>query len=209
MLQVRDYDMFQTAYKQLSAPERSFVDRLMREIEDGLQKHGVNAGELLDTPIPDAIRARDTRNWLDRPLIRAAITEQLVQLELRQKITLDRIVREYHAIATFNLSDIMSFDTVTGEPTFDFDNATPEQMAAIKQIDVESGGSLHQATKTKIKVQTHDKIAALKALTDLLGGNDADNPYRQGKKTGNAPQITDDKTAQQMADEYQRMISDE
>lgn len=200
--------MFQTAYQQISDAERGFVDRLVHDIAEGASRHGGRIADLIDTPLPQELHKRDTRGWLQRPLVLAAITDQLRELQLRQDISLDRIVRELHAIATFSLGDITRYDSV-GDPYFDLDNATPEQWAAIKSVEVEKSDGLSRSTKTKMKIQTHDKLGAAKMLIELLGGTDADNPYRKSAATGKAPVLTDDHSAQHAADEYQRFIGDE
>lgn len=200
MLQVRSSDMFQSAYQQISEPERVFVDRLVEEAA----RHG-RVADLIDSPLPDTLHEIDTRGWLQRPLVLAAITEQLRELQLREDISLDRIMRELHAIATFSLEDIISIDEL-GLPKIDLENATPAQWAAIKSIEVETNDGLTRATKVKIKIHLHDKIGALKMLSDMLGGYDPDNPFRKSDQTRNAPALTDNTSTQQAADEYQRFI---
>ena len=208
MLQVRHTDMFQSAYAQVNDAERSFIDRLVREIATGAERHGARIADLIDAPLPQELHDLDTRGWLQRPLVLAAVTEKLRDLQLRQDISLDRIVRELHAIATFSLEDIMRYDEF-GDPYFDLENATPEQWLAIQSVEVEKSDSLHRSTKTKMKLQTHDKLGAAKMLLELLGGSEADNPYRKADKARNTPALTTDKDAQQLADDYQRYISDD
>lgn len=208
MLQVRSHDMFLSAYQQISEPERGFVDRLVGTIADEAQRYGARIADLIDAPLPDTLHKMDSRGWLSRPLVVAAITEKLRELQLRQDISLERIMRELHAIATFSLEDIMKIDDL-GEPQIDLANATPEQWAAIKSIDFEKNDGLTRASKTKTRITTHDKLGALKMMADMMGAYDPDNPFRKADKTRSAPALTDDKSAQQAADEYQRYIEGE
>ncbi len=203
MLQVRSSDMLQSAYYQISEPERVFVDRLVAEAA----RHG-RVSDLIDAPLPPELHEIDTRGWLQRPLILAAIHEQLQTLQLNEEISLPRIMRELHAIATFTLESIMQFDQF-GQPQIDLENATPAQWAAIKSIEMETTESLTRANKVKIKVQMHDKLGALKMLSDMLGAYEPDNPFRKADKTRNAPSLTDGVSSQQAADEYQRFIEGE
>jgi len=208
MLQVPHTNMFQTSYQQISDAERGFVDRIVRDIAEGAKRHGARVADLIDAPLPRELIERDTRGFLQRPMVLAAVTERLIRLQLQQDINLDRYVRELHAIATFSVEDIMRYDAL-GDPYFDLENATPEQLAAIESIDVEKSDGLSRSSKTKMKFKAHSKIAAIKILIDLHGGADADNPYRKSSSTNKTPTLTDQTTTQQAADEFQRFIGDE
>lgn len=205
MLQARTDDMFQTAYAQLSQPERSFVDRLVADMADAAARHGVSAADLIDTPLPAALRERDTRGWLDRPLVRAAITDKLTALRWQAEISMDRLIRELYSIATFNITDIMSFDSF-GEVTYDLEDATPEQRAAIESVEMDKSDGMTRSTRTKMKVKAHSKLGAIKQLTDLLGGVDAPHSYRASKTSSAVPQLTDDRSTAQAADDYARFM---
>jgi hypothetical protein len=207
MLQVPSTDMLRSAYQQVSEPERYFVDRLTEQLVRHAHLHDIRLDALLDSPLPAALQPLDTRGYLQRPLVLAALTERLHALQLDKDISLDRVVRELHAIATFSLESIMGFDDL-GNPVIDLDNATPEQWAAIKSVEVETNDGLTRATKVKIKIQTHDKLGAIKQLADMLGAYEANNPYRKADKRTSTPILSDTTTAQQAADEYARFIGD-
>ena len=92
-----------------------------------------------------------------------------------------------------------------GDPYFDLDNLTREQMAAIAQIEIEKSDGLTRSSKTKVKIKLHDKIAALKMEMALMGVEDGDNPYRKSERTTRTASLTDANAA----DEYARLIGDE
>lgn len=200
--------MFQTAYQQVTPAERVFVDRLVSEMVEAAKRHGRRVDDLIGAPLPPDLRRHDPRGWLDRPLVVAAVTERLRELQLREDISLDAIVRELHAVAKFNLKDVTKYDSM-GDPYFDLEGATPDQWAAIESIEIEKSDSLTRSSKSKIKIKTHSKLVAAKMLLDLLGGSEAENPYRRAAQSGRTPQLTDQTTAAQAADEYSRMIGDE
>lgn len=208
MLQVRSTDMFRTAYQQVSIAERTFVDQLVREIADSARRHGRSIALILDQPLPDAIHERDTRGWLQRPLIVAAITEQVQALALREEINLENTAREIHALAHSNMDDYFRVDAA-GDPYFDLDGLSREQMAAIQSIEIEKSDGLTRSNKTKVKIRLHDKIAALKMELALMGIDDGDNPYRKADKAGRTPTLASDTTAEQAADNYASMIGDD
>lgn len=199
--------MFETAYRQITDAERSFVDTIVRELVEAARRLGQRIALALNRPLPDALLARDTRGWLQRPLVRAAITEQINALALAEEINLENTARELHAIAHFNIQDVLRYDAI-GDPYFDLEGASREQMAAIKSIEIEKSDGLTRSSKTKIKIQTHDKVAALKMEMALMGVEDGDSPYRKSDRSGRVPTLTNDATAEQVGDAYASMIGE-
>ena len=197
-------DMFQTAYQQITPAERSFVDNTVRQVAESARRHNRPIITALGVPLPDALHQHDPRGWLKRPLVLAAITEQIQSLALREEINLDNTAREIHAVAHSNMEDYFKLDDM-GDPYFDLDNLTREQMAAIAQIEIEKSDGLTRSSKTKVKIKLHDKIAALKMEMALMGVEDGDNPYRKSERTTRTASLTDANAA----DEYARLIGDE
>lgn len=200
-------DMFKTAYQQIGPAEQSFVDRLVREIADSAKRHGRSIATILDQPLPDALYERDTKGWLQRPLVIAAITDRVRDLALHEEINLNNTAREIHAIAHANMGDYFEIDEV-GDPVFNLDGLTRAQMSAIKSIDIEKSEGLTRSTKTRVKIQLHDKMTALKMELALMGIEDGDSPFRNSERATRSGTIHNDSSAQQAANEYARVIGD-
>lgn len=207
MLQVSP-DMFRSAYKQVTSAERSFVDGIVARIVEEAQRAGRPLTLLVDAPIPPALMAQDTRGWLQRPLVVAAITERIREVQHYKDVSIDTLIRQLFAIATFSLEEITRFDEL-GDPYFDLENATADQWAALESIDVEKSDALSRTTKTKIKIKRESKTAAIKQLTELLGGPEAVNSYIKQQRAAHTPVLTDQSTLTDAADEYQKMIERE
>ena len=200
-------DLFRSAYNQITSAERSFVDRLVTQMVEEAQRHNKPLTMLIGAPIPTALAQSDTRGWLQRPLVVAAITERIQEVQHYKDVSIDTLIRQLYAIATFSLEEITAFDEA-GDPYYDLENATADQWAAIEGIEVEKSDSLTRSTKTKIKIKRESKLGAIKQLTDLLGGPEAVHSYMKQQRATHTPQLTADSTVGDAADEYQRMIED-
>ena len=201
-------DLFRTAYQQITSAERAFVDRLVREMAESARRHGRSIGEILDAPLPPALREHDPRGWLQRPLVIASITERVQQMALHDEINLENTAREIHAIAHSNMEDYFKVDEF-GDPYFDLEGLSREQMSAIAQIEIEKSDGLTRTTKTKVKIKLHDKLAALKMEMALMGVDDGDSPFRKTDQAAHKTRLTDQSSTDQAAEEYQRMIGDD
>jgi hypothetical protein len=106
-----------------------------------------------------------------RPGVRAAYEMALAEVAERAKVSRERVLAEYRAIAMADISDIA---TVTDEGTVkieDFSTLPRETLAAIKRI---------RETKHGIDIELHDKRGALADLARHLGlFSDDDQAARQ------------------------------
>lgn len=182
-----------------------FVDRIVARMVEEAQRAGQPLTMLVDAPIPPALLASDTRGWLQRPLVVAAITERIHEVQHYKDVSIDTLIRQLFAIATFSLEEITKFDDL-GDPYFDLENATADQWAAIESIEVDKSDALSRMTKTKIKIKRESKTAAIKQLTELLGGPEAVNSYLKQQRAMHTPVLTDQSSVGDAADEYQKMI---
>ena len=200
-------DMFRTAYQQITSAERAFVDALVREMAESAQRYGRPIGDVVDAPLPPALRDRDTKGWLQRPLVIAAITERVREIQHYEDVSIDTVIRQLHAIATFDITEAMGIDDF-GQPHVDLTNMTDDQKAAIETVEVEQSEGLNITTRTKVKIKAHSKIAALKQLAELLGGPEAANSYIERQRIVHKPQLTDNTTTDDAAEEYRRFIGE-
>ena len=202
--------VFQSAYSQISTAERHFVDRIVDALAEAARIAGQSIRYALGKPLPAALRSRDTHGWLDRPLVQAAISEKVLQRADADEITAERWIREVVSIATFNLLNYMTIDSFGNQVIDIAALEAAEQSGAIKQIDVETTDNLTRSNKTKIKIVTHDKLAALKLWGAYLGLDDGENPHRRADRAAqDMPAITESTTATEAGEAYARLIGDD
>jgi hypothetical protein len=197
-----------SAYRQLSPAQRAFVDGAITSIEDAANRAKERISLALNRPIPAHIVDK-SGGMLDNPLVCAAITERITAIAAEQELTAARLIKELMAISTANINNFIEFDPDTEAPTFTLHNATPDQMAAIKSIEVETNGdSLTRGSRAKIKLTFHEKLPAIKMLGEYIGLWSGDNPHfraEQARATDKSA-LPQDASVEQVADEYQRYL---
>lgn len=199
--------VFASAYRQLSAVERSFVDAAVREIENQAQRAGERISFALNRTIPTHI-VNQSKGMLEKPLVNAAITERILTIAAEQELTASRLIKELLAVSTANIGNYMSFDE-NDNPVFDLSKCTPDQLAAIKSVEVESNANaLSAASKSKVKVIFHDKLPAIKMLGEYIGLWNVDNPHFKAEqaRAADKSELPDTATPEQAADAYARYL---
>lgn len=200
--------VFASAYRQLQPAQRAFVDAAITSIENAANRAKERISLALNRPIPSDIVER-SGGMLDNPMVCAAITERITALAAEQELTASRLIKELMAISTANINNFIEFDPDTDLPMFTLHNATPEQMAAIKSVEVETNGdSLTRGSKSKIKLTFHEKLPAIKMLGEYIGLWSGDNPHFRAEQARAADKtaLPDTATPEQAADEYQRYL---
>lgn len=198
-----------SAYKQLAAVERDYVDRYISEIE----RRARQANEPLRTfgrIIPADLYNR-SNGMLERQIVLAAISERVIEISEQSDLTHWRVLKELQNIAFANMNDFTSLTTnLNGqvERVIDLADANPDQMAAVSEIVVKElprGGR-------EIKLKLHSKLDALGKLMTYIGMNEPGNKYWQEQE---AQQIAGDKkvatieagaTDQEANDRYQAYL---
>lgn len=167
---------FASAYRQLRHPEKVFVDGYVADVERQAQRANERISLALYRAIPaDVVQA--SRGMLDKPIVRAAITERINEIAASNELTPHRVIKEWMNIAFSSVGDYMDVGE-DGAPWFDLTKCTPEQLAAIKSIKVEeTGDGLSRPKKRKFEFVLHDKIAGLEALAKYMGLMQPDNPF--------------------------------
>ena len=196
--------MLQSAYRQLDATEKAFVDGYVRDLEREAARTFDRLSNALYRPIPcDVVEA--ARGLLDRPLVTAAITERVNDLARDQEITRDRIVREIGGIAFSTLSD---YGEVTNDGTFrlDLTNVTPEQMARVEMIEVEESFTPNGGARKKMKIKMHAKLPALLKLAEYAGIVADSEHWKAANARPVVPSLPDGVTVEQAGDLYARAI---
>lgn len=206
------HGMFQTAYAQISPAERYFVDQLVDALAEAARVANRSVRLAMRQPIPTALHDRDHHGWLARPLVQAAISEQILKRADDSEITEDRWIREVVTIARMDLTDFWTIDPL-GHPCFDLEKLREaERSGAIKSIEVETNdnGMMNRNQRVKVKVQAHDKIAALKMWAAYMGLDDGENPSRRADRAAqDVPAITDAHGATEAGEAYAQLIGDD
>lgn len=200
--------VFASAYRQLNPAERSFVDAVVGEFQQEAERTNERISLALQRAIPAHIIER-SRGLLERPMVTAAITERVNEIAAAQELTAQRMVREMMAVAFSSMGHYMQVGD-DGAPVFDLARCTPEQLAAIKSIDMEEvGDGFTRPRKVKFKIQLHDKLAGMKMLGEYMGLLESDNPHwRADAARTNAPPLPAGATPQQAGDAYAAMIGE-
>jgi hypothetical protein len=167
---------FVSAYRQLRPHEKAYVDNYVQSCENEANRRGERISLALHRAIPaDVVEA--SRGLLDKPLVRAAIAERITDIAAANELTPHRVIKEWMCLAFSSVGDYMEVGE-DGAPWFDLTKCTPEQLAAIKSIEVEeTGDGISRPKKRKFKFQLHDKIAGLDALAKYMGLLQPDNPF--------------------------------
>lgn len=189
-----------SAYRQLQPLERKFVDSFINRIEAEADKRGERISNALHRPLTQAM-IDSSHGMLERPMVRAAITERINDLASATELTANRIIKELSSVAFTSISDFMEIDE-HGIPHYDFNRATPEQLAALaswKETPQKFGGKTYE-------FKMHDKMAALKALAIYMGLFEADNPHWRSSNAKPVTAIPVDATVSDASNAYQRMI---
>lgn len=193
---------FASAYRQLRPAEKAYVDAYVADVERKADRINERVSNALYRSIPaDVVEA--SRGMLDKPMVLAAITERINSIAADRELSPQRVIKEVSSIAFANIMDFMTIDG-NGLPTFDIASATPEQLAAVKKIEVEE----NMRGGRKFKFELHPKLEALGKLMQFMGMLDADNPvWPADTARPVAPALAADVTVDGAADAYARVIN--
>ena len=202
---------FASAYAQLTAPQRAFVDAYVVEAD---KRHQI-ISEALYQPIPaDVVTA--SRGLLEMPLVLAAITEQISEIARDRELSKTRVVREIMAVAFANMQDFThvtdlptSEDGPTlGVPSLDMAGLTREQWAAVESFEIEMDPR-NPFIVRKRKIKLYDKLAAIKMLVDYTGMQTPEGRHQPDNGRGKAGQamLPAGSTVEQAGERWSAMIN--
>jgi len=202
--------VFTSAYRSLQPAEKAFVDGYVADVERESERRNERISNALYRPVPpEMIEA--SRGMLDRPMVRAAITERISALAADSELSPRRVIKELMGIAFGSLEHYMDVtDDGAGGSVLrvNVEKATPEQLAALQSFEIEETFGRNGPTR-KIKLKMHDKLAALDRIAKYMGLLEADNPHwraENARPVGPASLPGSIDTAQ-AADAYGRMIN--
>lgn len=186
--------IFTSAYRQLSAVEKQFVDGYVRRLEQESDREQQSLLLVMRRPTQ-----MDEAGYLQRPMVTAAIAERVAEISAANELSADRIIREWIAIAFSNHMDFMTVG-YDGKPEYDLTKCTPEQMASVKKVQYERSA----LGAEKLVVETHDKLRALEVLSKYVGLVEPDNPHWRAR---NATPVLDASTSTaDAADAYAALL---
>lgn len=203
---------FSSAYTQLTATERAFVDAIVAE----MQAVADRAERPLSTYLregfeaPPQIAARDSRQLLTRERVRAATWERLTDIAREEDLSEPRWFRELRSIAFSNIGHYIQEDA-DGRPYFDLSRCPPEQLAAIKSLKIKQGKGddmLGMPAKLEIEIQLYDKMAALKMMGEYGGYLTTDNPQMRADRQAPPPRVTQTDSVETAGERYAAMLED-
>ena len=190
---------FSSAYRQLRPSERTFVDGYVSDLETKAVRTGEKLHMLLTRPIQVDDRSAE---YLGLSLVRAAIAERVRELQEEMELSVYKTLKELRSLAYSNIGNYMEIGE-DGQPYFDLARCTPEQLAAVKSIEIEERPNMSR----KFKFVLHDKVAALDKTMKYQGLLDDDHWRSENAKTVKAETLTADATDDEAADLYARMIN--
>lgn len=158
------------AYDLLEIDERLAVDDYVAFAVKEQRKKRERIINALKLPIPNEYIIR-SRNALYRPLLLAAVSERIREIASEEDISADRVVREISCIALADLNDYIDSGNFGEFKIKTLEDIPREVRGAVKSIETKPGSyGLHS------KIVLHDKIPALKMLSELVGLTTPDAP---------------------------------
>lgn len=109
---------------------------------------------------------------LKNPLIQAELEKHRKRMEKKHEVTIERLIKEWEALAFTDVSSLMDIDDETGEFVLDLREMTPEQrklISGMELVEFKEGKGVFSMDKRKTKVTFHSKQAAMESLGRFLG----------------------------------------
>lgn len=151
------------AYDLLTDSEREAVENYVQYAVEQQRSRHQRVIAALNLPIPNEY-IRRSRQMLYRPVVRAAIAERIQEEAQVYDISPDRVIKENATIAFSDVTDFLR-QGFSGEVVIkDLNDIPAEKAGAIKSIESKPG-----MMGISYKITLHDKLPALKALSDMMG----------------------------------------
>lgn len=195
---------FEPAYRQLRPSEKAFVDGYVAALE----KEAVRSNERLSVVLQRVPNDLDALalDMLSRSLVKAAIVDRVRELSEQAELNIYKTLKTLRSMAYSSIADYIKEYDAWGVPAFfAFDSCTPEQMEAVKSVEIED----NPRGKRKIKIVLHDKMAAMGMLMKYQGLLDSDDGHWMAEtaKAGSVQRLPASYSDDQAADAYGRLIN--
>lgn len=197
-----------SAYKQLQPAERSFVDGLVRELENAAMRANERISNALTRPLPPHIVASDTKDLLLRPVVQAAVTERVREIAAETELTPQMWIKHAMACAFSSMGNYIQIDPFDGSASIDLSRCTPEQLMAIESIEVEGygDGGLTRTGKQKVKIKLHNKATFMQMIGKYMGLVEPENPVWKADQAQQTPKIGANDTAETAGERYGALL---
>ncbi len=164
-------DVFPTsAYDLLEPLEKSAVDEYVQYAVSVQRENHESVRGAMFKPIPVEYILK-SRKVLNKPVVKAAIAEKIKEISDVEDMSPNKVVKEYITIATSDIGEFIQNDpygNVTVKPLTEID---PIKRKAIKTVETKA-----TAFGVSTKLTLHDKLPALRALSDMMGLTPPDKP---------------------------------
>lgn len=193
---------FEPAYRQLSPAHRAFVDEFVSRVERVAESSGRDMQEVLGSYEPATERESTA---LASALVCTAISDRVRELIEAQNVSARRIIKEIAAIAFSSIDHfrLPANALDDGRMQFDLSRATPDQRAAVKEVEVTESP---RAGTVNLKFKLHDKLGALRMMGQIKGLFNADGDAVDPAKWASDGAIPSDASPEAAADRYARLI---
>lgn len=202
---VSTFVSFASAYRQLSPAEKQYVDAYVSDVE----RDAARRNERISLALCRAVSAETveaSRGMLERPLVRAAITERINDIAAASELTAHRVIKELMAMAFSNLANYGEIGE-DGTIAWDLAKCTPEQFSAVKKITQEMDPRNPHVVRKQV-IELYDKPAALDKLMRYMGLLEPDNPFwRNDSERPAVPAIAANAGPGEAANTYARYIN--
>lgn len=197
---------FEPAYLQLDAPQRAFVDEIVKRAERESDIRHERITEWIRRDLPGDIVERAPHGMLANRMIAAAVHERVMEIAATRDQSPAAWAREVQHIAHSSM-DWFFDEGEDGIPVFNWNKSTDAQRKVVKKITIDPSkyDALGNMVKGKIVIEFYDKMAALVIEGKYMGVVEPDNPHWASARP-TTPGIAADATVQDAADAYQRRL---
>lgn len=159
-----------SAYDLLEGREKQVVDEYVSyAIASQREKREAISGAMYK-PIPHEYLLK-THGLLNKPVVRAAVAERIKQASDMEDMSPDKVVREYINIGTSDIGEFIEMDSFGNVLVKNLNTIDPVKRKAIKSVETKA-----TAFGISSKLTLHDKLPALRALSDMMGLTPPDKP---------------------------------
>jgi len=138
--------------------------------QDLLVSYYLRHGDKKQAALKVGYSENSVKDAFKHPLVRAEIERR--RLRLREVTQMDKeyLLQKLKEIIDPYLGDMIEVDP-DGDPRIEWSRLTPEMRKLIGKFTIETrtSGQKYGRTKTTVKVDPHDKIAAIKEAAAILG----------------------------------------
>lgn len=165
MFQRKATGKYPKVQNRLTATEQKFVDEYVQDFD---VKRAIIATVLETHP-----NSKKYDYMMHKMRVRVAIAKEREKLKKEYNLTPERTIQEYVSIAMANVRDVFSWEEDGEIKMKAVEDLTPEQTAAIAEIQIRHDYKEKKDYISKIKF--HNKNTALEALSKHLGIFEKDN----------------------------------